>query len=77
MDLSGHAAYAEHVAQGRDEAFSEQLRLLYVGLTRARHQCIVGWGAFKGAQESPLAWLLDQSAVTEGLDRKQAAERRS
>ncbi len=76
MDLSGHAAYAEHVAQGRDEAFSEQLRLLYVGLTRARHQCIVGWGAFKGAQESPLAWLLDQSAVTEGLDRKQAAERR-
>ena len=76
IDLAGHKGYAEHVAQGRDESFSEQLRLLYVGLTRAKHQCIVGWGAFKGAHESPLAWLLDQSALADGLDRKKAAERR-
>ena len=42
----------------RVEEFSESLRLLYVALTRAKHRCIVTWGRVKGAQHSPLAWLL-------------------
>ena len=42
----------------RVEEFSESLRLLYVALTRARDRCIVTWGQIKGAERSPLAWLL-------------------
>ncbi|MCB9724817.1 MAG: exodeoxyribonuclease V subunit beta [Spirochaetaceae bacterium] len=37
-------AYSEHVERAKQEEASEQLRLLYVGLTRAKHQCIVYWG---------------------------------
>jgi exodeoxyribonuclease V beta subunit len=46
------AARAEVVAQ------QENLRLLYVALTRARHQCIVYWGAVHNAGKSPLAYVL-------------------
>ena len=42
----------------RIEEFSESLRLLYVALTRAKRRCIVTWGKIKGAERSPLAWLL-------------------
>ena len=42
----------------RVEEFSESLRLLYVALTRAKHRCVVTWGQIKGAERSPLAWLL-------------------
>lgn len=59
IDLAGHADYPEHVARQREEAFAEQIRLLYVGLTRARHECVVAWGAIgTGFPETPLAWLL-------------------
>ena len=58
LDLGG-PDYAEHVACSRAEALSEQLRLLYVGLTRARRQCVILWGAIGGAHSrTPLAWLL-------------------
>ena len=46
----------------RVEEFSESLRLLYVALTRARDRCIVTWGQIKGAERSPLAWLLHRDA---------------
>jgi len=58
LDLGG-PDYAEHVARSREEALSEQLRLLYVGLTRAKRQCVVVWGAIGSAHsKTPLAWLL-------------------
>jgi exodeoxyribonuclease V beta subunit len=37
---------------------SERLRLTYVALTRARHQCILYWGRFKDAAGSALGYLL-------------------
>lgn len=41
------------------ETFAEELRLVYVGITRARHQCVIAWGRIgDGAQKSPLARLL-------------------
>lgn len=40
------------------EARAEARRLLYVALTRARYRCVVYWGAFTSAHESPLAGLL-------------------
>jgi len=56
LDLQG---LPDHIAAKDDEAFSEQLRLLYVGLTRAQHQCVVAWGALgPDHRKSALAWLL-------------------
>ena len=58
LDLGG-PNYADHVDRSRKEMLSEQLRLLYVGLTRAKRQCVVVWGAIgSGHSKTPLAWLL-------------------
>jgi exodeoxyribonuclease V beta subunit len=40
------------------ETLAEDLRLLYVALTRARQRCTFAWGAVKGAWRSALAYLL-------------------
>ncbi|MEM9461398.1 MAG: exodeoxyribonuclease V subunit beta [Myxococcota bacterium] len=47
-----------HIALARREKAAENLRLLYVALTRARHRCVVVWGGFYGSHRSPLAYLL-------------------
>ncbi|MFK7898091.1 MAG: exodeoxyribonuclease V subunit beta [Myxococcota bacterium] len=53
------SGYIRHVEQFHEEVFSEQLRLLYVGLTRAKRQCVIAWGRFgKGFMKAPLSWLL-------------------
>lgn len=58
LDLGG-PDYAEHAERAKEEALSEQMRLLYVGLTRAKQQCVVVWGAVGAAHsKTPLAWLL-------------------
>jgi len=77
LDLAGHAEYGPHLAQNEEENFSEQLRLLYVGLTRARHQCIVAWGALGDAcPKTPLAWLL-HGEEGEALSRSDSAKTRA
>ncbi len=43
------------------EERAENLRLLYVALTRAQSRCYLLWGAFKDAQTSALGYLLHQS----------------
>lgn len=59
LDLGG-PDYGDHVEQASQERQSEALRLLYVALTRARHQCVVYWGAIgRDYWQSPLAALLD------------------
>ena len=53
------AAYdLEHV-----EEQSEELRLLYVALTRAKYRCVVTWAQASGAEHAPLAWLLHGSQL--------------
>ena len=42
----------------RLEEHADELRLLYVALTRAKYRCVVGWAQATGAQHAPLAWLL-------------------
>jgi len=42
----------------RDEQHSDELRLLYVALTRAQHRCEVTWARVRDGEYSPLAWLL-------------------
>jgi len=53
---------ADSTANAAREALSEQLRLLYVALTRARQLCLVAWGAFSGFEDSALGYLLHQPA---------------
>ncbi len=57
LDL-GSAERAAHEAQAAAEAQAENVRLLYVALTRAKHRCTVVWGAFQDAHTSALGWLL-------------------
>jgi exodeoxyribonuclease V beta subunit len=68
LDL-GSEDLDQHKALGQREAFEEKLRLLYVGLTRARNRCYVVWGNVglkdnrgytisDGLAQSALAWLL-------------------
>jgi exodeoxyribonuclease V beta subunit len=56
--------YDGHARIARDERRGEDLRLLYVAVTRARHQVVVWWGRASGSRMSPLGRLLvsrDQS----------------
>ena len=43
-----------------NELLAENLRLLYVGLTRAQYLCYLVWGQFNYAASSPIAWVLHQ-----------------
>ena len=45
-------------ATARREELSEELRLLYVALTRAKYRCVITWGLVRSAEHAPLAWLL-------------------
>ena len=51
-DLQLHATIAER------EQLAEQMRLLYVAMTRAKYRCYVGWGQLKSAEKSSLGYLL-------------------
>lgn len=47
-----------HVDAAEREGLAEDLRLLYVAVTRAQQACRVVWGAFNGADCSALGYLL-------------------
>lgn len=47
--------------QAEKELLAENLRLLYVALTRARHRCYLVWGRFNEAESSAPAYLLHQA----------------
>ncbi len=53
----------------RDEQHSDELRLLYVALTRAQYRCEVTWAWARDGEHSPLAWLLH------GQETRAASER--
>ena len=54
----GSADYARHAQLARIEKLAENVRLLYVALTRAKHRCYFVWGGFRSAATSAPAWLL-------------------
>ena len=60
VDVGGkeEPGYDAHVLNARDEARGEELRLVYVALTRARHQSIVWWVPAGYAKDAPLSRLL-------------------
>lgn len=45
------------------ERLAENLRLLYVGLTRAEQRCYLGWGAINTAENAAPAWLFHRPRV--------------
>jgi exodeoxyribonuclease V beta subunit len=51
-------AFAQHQKLELEEDRGEDLRLLYVALTRARHQAVLWWASVSDSQHSPLARLL-------------------
>src|SRR5262249_19204844 len=61
LDL-GSAEFDAHRKMAFRERLAENLRLLYVALTRAKNRCYFVWGAFRGAGTSAAAWLLHRPA---------------
>jgi exodeoxyribonuclease V beta subunit len=57
LDL-GSAENSAHKALAEQEALAENLRLLYVALTRAKNRCYLVWGRINGAETSALAYIL-------------------
>ena len=59
-DVGGKDApgFDEHKRSHQDEAKGEELRLVYVALTRARHQAVVWWLPAAYANQAPLSRLL-------------------
>ena len=56
----------EHRQQARQERLAENVRLLYVALTRAKHRCYFVWGAIKGAGTSAPSWLFHRPPAGDG-----------
>jgi exodeoxyribonuclease V beta subunit len=54
----------EHRQLAKQEKLAENVRLLYVALTRAKHRCHFVWGGIKGAGTSAPAWLFHRPAMT-------------
>lgn len=52
----------------RKEALAENLRMLYVALTRARHGCYWVWGRMKGSEMSAPAYLLHGHGIDMDAD---------
>ena len=48
----------EAIAKEWIEAQADELRLLYVALTRAKYRCVVTWARVRYGENSPLAWLI-------------------
>ncbi|MGH7858424.1 MAG: 3'-5' exonuclease, partial [Candidatus Binatia bacterium] len=67
LDL-GSERFEEHGRKAEEEQRAEDLRLLYVALTRARHQCSIVWGGFYEAEFSPLARFLSAPEIDLGDD---------
>ncbi|MFW5906362.1 MAG: UvrD-helicase domain-containing protein, partial [Desulfobia sp.] len=65
LDL-GSTDWQRHKEIARRETLAEELRLLYVALTRAINRCYLVWGPFNTAQKSALGWLLHGSSGSGG-----------
>ena len=64
----GSPDHATHREMRQEEDLEEDLRLVYVALTRARHRCVVYWGV-AGGNKSGLAYLLHQDPTAADVAR--------
>jgi exodeoxyribonuclease V beta subunit len=65
---AGSPQLDKHLQLAREEELAENLRLLYVALTRAVHRCYMVWGTFKNAETSAPAYLLHQGPAADRAD---------
>ena len=56
LDL-GSSQKSDHIVCGQNELLAENLRLLYVALTRAKSLCYLVWGRIKTAETSAISYL--------------------
>ena len=54
----GSDNFDQHRKAALNEGLAENVRLLYVALTRAKYRCYVAWGRFRYTESSALAYLL-------------------
>ena len=54
----GGEPVGDHLRLASRERLAENVRLLYVALTRAQHRCCFVWGGFNHAETSAAAWVL-------------------
>ncbi|MDL1964087.1 MAG: exodeoxyribonuclease V subunit beta [Deltaproteobacteria bacterium] len=57
-----------NIILAQNELLSENLRLLYVALTRAKIRCYLAWGNIKNAETSALAYLFHYKDFDEKFD---------
>lgn len=62
----GSDKFEEHYAESLDECLAENVRLLYVALTRAKYRCYVAWGRFRYTESSSLAYIFHSPVKTAG-----------
>jgi exodeoxyribonuclease V beta subunit len=62
----GSDKFEEHRRAAMDESLAENVRLLYVAVTRAKYRCYVAWGRFRYAESSALAYLFHSPAKEPG-----------
>jgi exodeoxyribonuclease V beta subunit len=55
-----------HQKLALEEALAENLRLMYVALTRARQRCYLIWGRIRGSELSAPAYLLHEPRTADG-----------
>lgn len=67
LDLGSEGLKA-HRGLAEREALSENLRLLYVALTRAKSRVILTWGWFRKAGTSAMAYLLHGHRISQDAD---------
>jgi exodeoxyribonuclease V beta subunit len=64
-----------HRRMAEREALAEDVRLLYVALTRARNRCYLVWGKIRGSDTSAPAYLFHGPFVTPGGERETTRRR--
>ncbi len=65
LELAGNS---EHLLLAEEERLAEDLRMLYVAITRARYCCFFCWGRIKGMEQSALGYLLHGRTMPEEAD---------
>ena len=75
LDL-GSANLKEHREQEALEELSDALRLLYVAVTRAKHECVVFWGRATGWKKAALRYLLHGALDEKALNKLKENELR-
>lgn len=75
VDLGSDHYPQAQIAANREE-LAENLRLLYVAITRARQRCYLAWGAISSSGASPLGYLLHPWKPPSDHNWAKAAEKR-